>query len=603
MASPPEPPQRIAFLLGAGASIDADVPGTVTFVAEFENQLRRRRWIWRAQGLRLLRKLCRQISAWSGLPGNPGKQLDVESLLDALAIYREGPSNIRSVFTSSKGRPGPEEVATATDLEIALKDFIRDRCFVESVQTAYLRPLLRLISDERPLEVFTVNYDLVIEQFLVAHSRTFTDGFQLGWAPQLFDEPEFDVRLYKLHGSATWFSTPFGDVVKLPVRDIFRESTLFTGENVDALMLYPTQKFLYTATFLELFRRFQTALTQSTWLIAVGYTFRDEQIVRSVTEASKLNPNLHVILVGPECSDIYERQLRSIPMSPERQLFSRGHSTIPSPLEGRVARLPFYYKDALPVLFTEILPLLRDARLLETGAQKAEVYGPTSQWREAARRYNRAGFVDKAREFERSKFRINDQDELWRLGYLFERSVVEISHAEVVPARESWRAGVRLARTLVVDRCQLEFGFQGSEIRIRFYYGATLTPDGRVQSGYQPDAIGKVLDEVLVVVHRAQKLVNRADRRRQLDSAVRFLEQLYSEAVSPARPSGDISYEAYLSARPQPVRQKVAEVHDEMLTIAPPNFNEQTYRVLAARLTSIETQYLRSRVFRKWRFD
>jgi hypothetical protein len=217
MTDQPQLPQRVVFLLGAGASVEAKVPDTKGFVPAYSRFLRAGRWAWRKRGRSLFGSLCQRIEEWASRPENQGKQLDVESLLDALALYRKGPQAIHSVLFGQASPLSPRDVRTAAWLELFLKDFIREQGIVRPANTDYLRPYLRYISDARPLDVFTVNYDSVMEQFLERNGRTYTDGFELEWTPRLFDDSPVDVRLYKLHGSVNWFATPFGRVLKIPI--------------------------------------------------------------------------------------------------------------------------------------------------------------------------------------------------------------------------------------------------------------------------------------------------------------------------------------------------------------------------------------------------
>ena len=61
------------------------------------------------------------------------------------------------------------------------------------------------------VDIFTLNHDTVIEQFLDLSHVKYTDGFGPPindvryWSPERFEDHSYNVRLLKLHGSVNWF--------------------------------------------------------------------------------------------------------------------------------------------------------------------------------------------------------------------------------------------------------------------------------------------------------------------------------------------------------------------------------------------------------------
>jgi len=68
------------------------------------------------------------------------------------------------------------------------------------------------------MEVFTVNYDIVVELLCDLDNVPYSDGFQLNWQPSDFERDGVRVRLHKLHGSVTWFESPSEEDLKIPLR-------------------------------------------------------------------------------------------------------------------------------------------------------------------------------------------------------------------------------------------------------------------------------------------------------------------------------------------------------------------------------------------------
>jgi len=67
------------------------------------------------------------------------------------------------------------------------------------------------------VEIFTLNHDTLIEQSLENKHLLFTDGYnyynsELGlWDLSLFNKKQFKINLYKLHGSIDWYNFGFKD--------------------------------------------------------------------------------------------------------------------------------------------------------------------------------------------------------------------------------------------------------------------------------------------------------------------------------------------------------------------------------------------------------
>lgn len=142
------------------------------------------------------------------------------------------------------------------------------------------------------VEIFTTNYDLLIETAFEQAKAPYFDGFTGGHAP-FFDPvtvagndlPARWSRVWKLHGSLGWKSDN-GTVVRC-------------GGSNCAELVYPdhlkydlTQKQPYAALF-ERLKRF--LLTPDTVLLTTGFSFRDAHICAVLGEALAMNANAAVI--------------------------------------------------------------------------------------------------------------------------------------------------------------------------------------------------------------------------------------------------------------------------------------------------------------------
>jgi len=133
------------------------------------------------------------------------------------------------------------------------------------------------------VEIFTTNYDLLLEQALERVKTPYFDGFS-GSRNAFFDPSSISrndlpprwVRLWKLHGSIGWELNENSEVIRLP-----------TSTNTN--MVYPSHiKYDQTqaAPFSSLFERFKNFLNEpDTLTIASGFSFADAHISSKITES------------------------------------------------------------------------------------------------------------------------------------------------------------------------------------------------------------------------------------------------------------------------------------------------------------------------------
>ena len=180
-----------------------------------------------------------------------------------------------------------------------------------SVDTANLEPVSRLASwaaraDYRwPLEVFTVNYDLLIETAFERKRLPYFDGFvgnlQARFHTDLVEgipeEPDrwlsrSFVRLWKLHGSVNWaWDTEIAN-------EVVRQGSPVSG--VSPAAIYPSDEKYDESRrmpFLVLQDRFRRALAQpETLTLVIGYSFSDKHLNEMFFDAAERRPRSEVIV-------------------------------------------------------------------------------------------------------------------------------------------------------------------------------------------------------------------------------------------------------------------------------------------------------------------
>lgn len=393
----------VVFLLGAGASIEAKVPDTVSFVKEFVDQISDPN----VRGA--TEEIVRALKEWR----NP-QEVDVELLLETLTKLDATEEEPLLEFYEKpefklKDYPANGEIAEE------LKNYIRKRGIVTESDIRYLDPLF----DFGRLDIISLNYDTCIEQFCNTRKIRYEDGFDLYWNPSLLHNKTAVIRLFKLHGSVTWYRTDHGNYMKLPLRNVTTSVELIGGETAQGLILYPMQKLDYSGPTVELLVEAKRILESASCkvIVVAGYSFRDEQIRSMLWDAARINDNLIMVLIDPKAYDIYESHL----------CYYDADHKIPSSLGGRTICLPYDFSKILVHLRTTILNNFEDALAEQNAQLQKGVKGEKADWRQAAVLFSNCEFQTQAtRLWQAVPEYDRDIDRLWLLSILFKLGISEL---------------------------------------------------------------------------------------------------------------------------------------------------------------------------------
>ncbi len=280
------------FLLGAGCSVCADKPMVDTLTKKVLNDADP--------------KLREQFK---GLKAVGDRSTTVEDLISYLIRYKD----ILDKITNADGHEISIESIDSWLTEI--KGKIVAAVTDDWMPSDYHKRFLRRVSGQaqrRSKDIFTLNYDTLLEASLDELRIPYADGFRGGhrawFDPSTFDEERDSTsyRLFKLHGSINWTRDVAGHVRRCRNTN---EGAL--GERI---IVYPSeQKYLQTqyGVYEELLNRFRNRLRASganNCLVVLGYSLNDEHINEAIIDSvTSRGSNLTVIaFVGPE--DNRERQ-------------------------------------------------------------------------------------------------------------------------------------------------------------------------------------------------------------------------------------------------------------------------------------------------------
>lgn len=204
------------------------------------------------------------------------------------------------------------------DKQDALKDHRR---LIKKVLT---RPL-----NLRRANLFTLNYDTLIEKASDAEGAVLVDGF-VGTLRRIFRPESYDLdfyfpaqttegqvhrfdralHLYKLHGSITWhrqvpnWENPYG-----------LYATFYQEATQDDVLIYPSPLKYGQALgmpYSELFRRFGAAIAQpQSVLFTIGYGFGDEHVNALIRQALAI-PSFTLVLIDPSPRSEFANHLKDL---------------------------------------------------------------------------------------------------------------------------------------------------------------------------------------------------------------------------------------------------------------------------------------------------
>jgi hypothetical protein len=176
----------------------------------------------------------------------------------------------------------------------------------------------------RTQDIFTLNYDLVIEKvFQDLHlESSLVNGFQaVGmnflWRPKntyhVPPPPQNVTNLIKMHGSIDQFVRRDGEIEK---RQAPPDIGYYTSESLEEMMIFPVhEKYITRSPYFDLYNLLRRRLENDPLCIVIGYSFRDEAVNNAFIDGAKLNRRLKFIYIGGKSA---ERTIDLVPQIKNR---------------------------------------------------------------------------------------------------------------------------------------------------------------------------------------------------------------------------------------------------------------------------------------------
>lgn len=335
----------ILWFFGAGASKPFGIPTMQEMVTEFKEDLVKSEdkdriglfndiWSFLAENLdrpidlEAVFTIVDSITDWSS------EKIGISALYHATRCANIEMKNEKQKATIRLIEPNSDKIDIARKLKIDFEEYIRRKCEDHPENNEKIKKIygeLFAIVGRRhegvrnesglfsgPWSIFTTNYDNIIEGYFLDIAKCpLITGFEYNGTtrmhtstPEAFQRHTGPTKLFKLHGSTSWYRHPDPDVgiVELelkPQGNRTRDGREFGGQ----VMLYPiVEKELYHEPFISMYHELVKTLKSTKYWLVIGYSFGDK-IVRDIFINNSLKTT-KMVLWHPHAKQIAVEKLK-----------------------------------------------------------------------------------------------------------------------------------------------------------------------------------------------------------------------------------------------------------------------------------------------------
>ena len=275
---------RIAFLLGAGCPVSIRVseePGTRPLIPDIRGltaEINAR--LGASEQFKVSHDVVLKRFA-GGNPTNPTIE-DILSHIRALQdVVRDG---------AIDGLDRAALVSLDTEICRITTDVVRVNLPEANTPYHQLATWIRGIQRAHAIEIFTPNYDLLIEQALETHKVPYFDGF-VGSKQAFFDLTSMEsdalpprwCRVWKIHGSINWWRTPKDEVVRCEAHSADDRQMIYPSH-----LKYDQSRRMPYLAMLDRLRDF--LVRGQAVLVTCGYSFSDQHLNEVILHGLRSNP-------------------------------------------------------------------------------------------------------------------------------------------------------------------------------------------------------------------------------------------------------------------------------------------------------------------------
>ena len=300
----------LLFILGAGASVDAGIKHAKAMTEDIETKIRSEPEF--QQFFHLYNYLKSSIIYQRGLRGEfEDHTATIEELLVALTEIGQIHMSRLYPFIGSLDihllKVAGTEFKKVKDLDKMIRTQLFEWINITNYDRArYFCKFKNLVSElGSAVRIFTLNYDICVEQALAHINCRFELGFNDSrkWEAARFDSNEntdIEVYLYKLHGSIDWMrDSDSGDSVTICDSPRSNPELIFGT----AAKLRPIDPYLF---YVHELRKY--SLNEALrFIVVIGYSFSDDYVNGLIGQAIARNEYLKILIVAPIVSRSYIR--------------------------------------------------------------------------------------------------------------------------------------------------------------------------------------------------------------------------------------------------------------------------------------------------------
>lgn len=284
--------KKIGFFFGAGSSCSFGLPNVKQLTESVEDELEGNL----KESFRIAKNSLSELLS---------KAITVEDILNYTRQIRDITGGKKDkIYEGIDG-----ETATILDERICKSIFEIIHSKEEAADISQLRKFLAwldIANRKYSKEIFTTNYDLLLEKAMELNNNPYFDGFVGAYEPFFWPESiennvtstdmTFNwIRLWKLHGSLNWefINSDSSDYSKI----------IRVGKNIkheNELVVYPSRE-KYSLSrkqpFLAYFDRLKKFMSHGEVLLVIsGYSFSDQHINEIIYTGLRQNPRVYSIV-------------------------------------------------------------------------------------------------------------------------------------------------------------------------------------------------------------------------------------------------------------------------------------------------------------------
>lgn len=298
----------LVVLLGAGASKNAGLPLATELTQHLQTELQNRgdRRLSEALGL-----ILGALAFRNGIRGvSTNVTHDIEAVLRVAQQLAKRNDQPLSTFVGS-WHPALEQLAPNGEgivfesLVSTAYEVLRERLQTPEAKTKFkyladVWDLTRAFGSDIPPPVFSLNYDLLVEEALKHKGKAFTTGFSNGlWNPAQFKSTDC-LKLYKLHGSIGWVRDRLTSLLYDREAALGRDDVSFESPDTPDELIFGTDNKLKAVNpFLWMFYAFDDTVSRADFIVTIGYGFGDEHVNQIISQGLARDEGKRLVVVGP----------------------------------------------------------------------------------------------------------------------------------------------------------------------------------------------------------------------------------------------------------------------------------------------------------------